>query len=401
MQLLILVEHWIKAHPDSGFWLTFFIAFIESIIVIGGLIPGSLAISAIGILAGSGLLNIYSTFFAATFGAFIGDTSGFLIGRFFKQNLKNFFLFKRYPRTLQIGKIYFEQHGGKSVFLGRFIGPIRAIVPAVAGMMGMRIRDFIIINFSSALGWSGLFFIPGVLIGMGHSQFKNHLVEALLAFLLLTTPYLIIHYLPKIRLYLLKVFKPQIFNLLQTQYFGKITLMRPYYATLTELGYLLLMFFAWIPSAIYKRNILNLSNFFLPNFIKHHPQIAPLLEKILWLNHPFFLSLNIVLLIVVAFMCNEWFLLTSLGLIYLASLIFQAYSPFVLSISIQYLLLRRLNTQKANHIQLVNWLMVSFWNLGSIVLSGYEQHEWLPNLLIGLLMGQIAWLYTRLVLRKS
>lgn len=401
MQVLTLVEHWIKIHPESGFWLTFFIAFIESIIMIGGLIPGSLAISGIGILAGSGLLNIYTTFLAATLGAFIGDSSGFLIGHFFKHNLKNFFIFRRYPRALQIGQIYFEQHGGKSVFLGRFIGPIRAIVPAVAGMMGMRIRDFICINFASALSWSSLFYLPGVLIGMGHSQFKNHIIEALLAILLLTLPYLIVHYIPRVRLYLLKTFKPKIFSLLQTQYFGKIAIIRPYYETLTEFSYLLLMFLAWIPSAIYKRNLLNVSNFFLPTFIKHHPHIAPWLHQIHWLNQPIYFGFNALVLIVFTLVWRQWFFALALILIYLTSLLFQAYSPFVLSISIQYLLLRKFNTLKTKHIHLVNWSMISLWNIGSILLSGYEQHEWLPNLLIGLLMGQLAWLFCRYYLTRN
>lgn len=401
MQLLNLVEHWIKVHPESGFWLTFFIAFVESIIVIGGLIPGSLAITGIGILAGSGFLNGFTTFLAASFGAFVGDLSGFFIGRYFKQNLKNFFLFQRYPRALQIGKIYFEQHGGKSVFLGRFIGPIRAIVPAVAGMMGMRIPDFIIINFCSALGWSTLFFIPGVLIGKGHAQFQNHILEALLAFFLFASPYLIIHFLPRIRLYLLKIFKPKIAQLWQTEYISKVKLMRPYHTTLIELSYLLLMFLAWIPAAIYKKNLLHLSNFVLPNFIKHHTQISPWLKQVLWLNDPIYLIFNICLLLFIALLVQEWFLITSLIVIYAASIIFQAYSPLVLSISIQYLILRRINTQKSTLITVCNWFTISLWNFSSIILSSYEQHEWVPNLLIGLLIGQIAWLQLRFYLRKN
>jgi membrane protein DedA with SNARE-associated domain len=185
MQYIDQLINWLRIHPDYALLITFLVSCAESLIFVGGLIPGSLALSAIGILAGSGVIALYPPLFFAILGAIVGDTCSFFIGRIFKSNLKNFFLFKRYPKTLEYGEFFFEKHGGKSVFLARFIGPIRAIVPAIAGMMGLNSLTFIIANSSSAIGWSALFYFPGVLIGMGHEQIKEHFTQIFYGILLL------------------------------------------------------------------------------------------------------------------------------------------------------------------------------------------------------------------------
>ena len=63
------------------------------------------------------------------------------------------------------GQAYFEKNGGKSVFLGRFLGPVRAIVPVIAGMSNMPPARFYTMNVLSALAWSTAHLLPGVLFG--------------------------------------------------------------------------------------------------------------------------------------------------------------------------------------------------------------------------------------------
>ena len=185
MQYIEQLINWLRIHPDSALIITFLVSCAESLIFVGGLIPGSLALSGIGVLAGSGVISLYPPLFVAILGAIVGDTCSFFIGRIFKTNLRNFFLFKRFPQTLEYGEFFFEKHGGKSVFLARFIGPIRAIVPAIAGMMGLNRLTFIVANSSSAIGWSALFYFPGVLIGMGHEQIREHFSQIIAAVLVL------------------------------------------------------------------------------------------------------------------------------------------------------------------------------------------------------------------------
>jgi membrane-associated phospholipid phosphatase len=63
------------------------------------------------------------------------------------------------------GQAYFEKGGAKAVFIGRFLGPVRAIVPLIAGMSNMPPRHFYPVNVLSAIGWAGAHLLPGVLFG--------------------------------------------------------------------------------------------------------------------------------------------------------------------------------------------------------------------------------------------
>ncbi|HEY1608764.1 MAG TPA: LssY C-terminal domain-containing protein, partial [Paraburkholderia sp.] len=60
---------------------------------------------------------------------------------------------------------YFVQHGMRSVIFARFIGPLRAVVPIVAGMAGMSPARFFVMNVTSALIWAPIHILPGVVLG--------------------------------------------------------------------------------------------------------------------------------------------------------------------------------------------------------------------------------------------
>ena len=64
----------------------------------------------------------------------------------------------------QRGESFFAHHGGKSVFIGRFIPGVKAVVPGIAGMFGMDYRHFSIINVSSAFVWAAAHIVPGMLL---------------------------------------------------------------------------------------------------------------------------------------------------------------------------------------------------------------------------------------------
>src|SRR6185503_50532 len=59
----------------------------------------------------------------------------------------------------------FARHGGKSVFFGRFLGPVRAVVPVIAGMTNMPASHFYVMNVLSAFGWAAVHLVPGALFG--------------------------------------------------------------------------------------------------------------------------------------------------------------------------------------------------------------------------------------------
>ena len=164
------MTNWIYLHPSWALLATFIISFCESLAFVGTIVPGTVTMTAFGILAGSGMMRIDLTLLAAILGAIVGDSASYSIGYYFSDSLSNIWPFSRYPNWLSYGKSYFNRHGGKSVLIGRFTGPLRSIIPIIAGMMKMNRWHFLISNVISAIGWSFLYIMPGVLIGTASSE---------------------------------------------------------------------------------------------------------------------------------------------------------------------------------------------------------------------------------------
>jgi membrane protein DedA with SNARE-associated domain len=161
---------WLYDHPHLALLIAFSVSFTESLAIIGSIVPGSVTMTALGILAGAGVMRIDLTLLAATLGAIAGDGASYMLGYIYSERLTNIWPFKRYPTWLAYGKDYFARHGGKSVLIGRFVGPLRSIIPVIAGMMHMSHLRFYIANIISAIGWSLLYVMPGVLIGTASSE---------------------------------------------------------------------------------------------------------------------------------------------------------------------------------------------------------------------------------------
>lgn len=135
-----------------GNWLFFFLAFIESAPVVGVFIPGATLISVGGLLASQGLLSAWDIIFFATIGAILGDFFSYSLGRWGGNWIKD----KKIINQILIrhGENFFRKYGNKSIFLGRFFGPIRAIIPFIAGLSRMKKRPFIFWNILSAICWA-------------------------------------------------------------------------------------------------------------------------------------------------------------------------------------------------------------------------------------------------------
>lgn len=156
---------WVTQHPHWAALIVFSVAVIESLVVIGLVVPGSVVIIAAGALIGMGTLHFWPIFFAAVAGAVTGDGLSFWFGHHYRKQIRERWPFKHHPELLNRGEKFFQQHSGKSVLLGRFAGPVRPIIPAVAGMMGMPPLRFYAVNIISALGWAPAHLLPGIAFG--------------------------------------------------------------------------------------------------------------------------------------------------------------------------------------------------------------------------------------------
>ena len=156
---------WIQQNPHWAYLGVFLIAAGESLAIVGLFLPGVAIMFGIGALVAAGALELLPTLFWAAAGAVLGDGVSFWLGRHFHQRMRVIWPFRRYPALLNRGVDFFHKHGGKSVVLARFIGPVRPILPAVAGMLDMPPRRFFVVNVISALLWAPAYTLPGVVFG--------------------------------------------------------------------------------------------------------------------------------------------------------------------------------------------------------------------------------------------
>jgi len=143
----------------------FLVALAESLAIVGVLVPGVVILLGAGALIGSGVLDFWSMCAWAVAGAIIGDGLSYQLGRHFDYLTERFKWFRLHPDHLEKGHEFFRNWGDVSVALGRFFGPLRAIVPLVAGLMDMPAGRFYLANILSALVWAPAYLAPGILLG--------------------------------------------------------------------------------------------------------------------------------------------------------------------------------------------------------------------------------------------
>jgi undecaprenyl-diphosphatase len=141
------------------------VAFFESLVAIGLLVPGSTLCIFAGFLALHGQGRIELLIPVSVLGAFLGDLASFSLGaRVGPQVLATRYMQKRL-QAFRKAEIFFLEHGGKSVFFGRFFGPVRGFIPFVAGFSRMSPSLFVGFAVVSAILWGlaypGLGYLAG------------------------------------------------------------------------------------------------------------------------------------------------------------------------------------------------------------------------------------------------
>lgn len=163
-----ILESIAKALGAWTYALVGFFAFAETGAFIGLVAPGETMMLLGGAVAGQGTINVYVLIALAWTMACAGDVTSFFLGR----RLGREFLLRHGPRfgfshdRLQQVEDFFSRHGGKTIFLGRFVGFVRAFAPFIAGSSGMRFRQF----FPYSVLGCGLWVSATVVIGYVFSK---------------------------------------------------------------------------------------------------------------------------------------------------------------------------------------------------------------------------------------
>ena len=164
----------ITQNPSWAGLIVFSIAMIESLAIIGFIVPGVAIMFAVGTLISNGTLDLVTTILWAAAGASIGDGLSFALGLHYKERVYHFSWLKPHHKLLHKGHAFFEKYGVYSILIGRFVGPIRAVIPLIAGILAMPIRLYIPINLLASALWAPAYLFPGLIFGTALSAVPNN-----------------------------------------------------------------------------------------------------------------------------------------------------------------------------------------------------------------------------------
>lgn len=167
-----------------GYLVVFLLVGIESL---GVPLPGETVLVTAAALAALGHLDIYAVIAAAVVAAIVGDNGGYWIGR-----EGGIALIRRFGRVLRLNEhrldqahAFFERHGAKAVFLGRFVALLRTWAALLAGVGRMHYRTFMLWNALGAVVWASIMGGLGYVFGRNLPRLERYLGQATFAIALL------------------------------------------------------------------------------------------------------------------------------------------------------------------------------------------------------------------------
>ena len=137
-----------------GYLGIFLIVFADSGLLLGLVLPGDSLLFTAGLLASQGHLNLWILMLVASLGAILGDSVGYAFGQRMGPKLftrEDAWLFTTHQ--LEQARQFYERHGGKTIFLARFVHFVRTLAPMIAGAAGMPYGTFLFYNIFGGLFW--------------------------------------------------------------------------------------------------------------------------------------------------------------------------------------------------------------------------------------------------------
>jgi membrane protein DedA with SNARE-associated domain len=187
---LLNVEHLVRT---AGYPLLFLIVMSES----SGLpVPGETGLITAAVLASQGNLKIALVIPLAAAGAIVGDNIGYLIGRKGgRWLLERPGRFRRQRQeVLRIGEPFFERHGPKAVFFGRFLLGLRVWASWLAGATRMHWRSFLVWNAMGGITWATAIGLIAYFLGHSASNaIETFGIYGLVAVLLAIVSFVVLH----------------------------------------------------------------------------------------------------------------------------------------------------------------------------------------------------------------
>jgi membrane protein DedA with SNARE-associated domain len=152
--------------------LGYFLPLLVGLESLGVPAPGETALILAAGLASQGKLNIWLVIAIAIASAIIGDNIGYVIGRILgREVLEAPGPFRaRRIKLIKLGDRFFERHGHRAVFFGRWVSLVRVVVAWMAGIMEMPFPHFFFWNALGGITWATT---VGLVVYYGGQAAKN------------------------------------------------------------------------------------------------------------------------------------------------------------------------------------------------------------------------------------
>lgn len=188
--LIALTSH----YGNLTYIILFLVIFCETGLVIFPFLPGDSLLFASGTVAALGSLNIFILLTVSSLAAILGDSTNYLIGHYFGDSLLKHPKIPINQHHIDKTHAFFAKHGGKTIFLARFVPIVRTFAPFVAGIGAMDYKTFLSYNITGGLCWVFLFTLAGYLFG-NLPAVKDNFTLVILAIVFISLVPMLIEYI--------------------------------------------------------------------------------------------------------------------------------------------------------------------------------------------------------------
>jgi membrane protein DedA with SNARE-associated domain/membrane-associated phospholipid phosphatase len=190
---IILLGNW-------EYLIIFMVLFLETSAFLGVILPGETMVVLAGFLSSQGYLKLGDCIWIIILAAILGDSGGYLIGstvgkHYFEKHKRLLFLKRKHIRMTNV---YFQRHGGKTVFFSRFISILREAAPFAAGIANMPYHKFFFFNAPGGIIWSITFLLIGYYFGQSWQLIEKWLGRAGLFLVLIVLAVVFFFYLYRV-----------------------------------------------------------------------------------------------------------------------------------------------------------------------------------------------------------
>lgn len=172
---LTSILEFLENNPGWITWTMFILVLVESLVLVGLFTPATLIVPGIGALAASVNIHWSEILAYATLGMIIGDSISFIIGKLIGSKVDDW-IPEKYHQYLIQAKQFMKKYGILSVALGRFIGPLRCIIPLTAGSLGMRSKVFFPVEILASPFWTSAYVLTGYFLGVALVQYFTYVI---------------------------------------------------------------------------------------------------------------------------------------------------------------------------------------------------------------------------------